>query len=140
MTSSRRDQRGTSAIEMAFVAPAFLLLIFAIVEVALWMHARNVALASAREGVSELRTVAPKGAPVDWERVVEREAVDEATHLGGLVDPTADASYDPRTHRVTVTVTGTVNDLLPGWTMTITASATGSTEDFQPDLGQPDAQ
>ena len=47
---------------MAFVAPAFLLLIFAIVEVALWMHSRNVALASAREGVSELRTVAPKGA------------------------------------------------------------------------------
>lgn len=125
---------------MAFVAPAFLLLIFAIVEVALWMHARNVAVASAREGVSQLRTVAPKGAAGDWERVVEREAVDEATHLGGLVGPKAHASYDPQTHRVTVTVTGTVNDLLPGWTMTITATATGSTEDFQPDLGQPHAE
>lgn len=124
---------------MAFVAPAFLLLIFAIVEVALWMHARNVALASAREGVSELRTVAPKGAPLDWQRVIERQAIDEARHLGALVGPTAHATYDSQTHRVTVTVTGTVNDLLPGWTMTVTATATGSTEDFQPDLGQPSA-
>jgi len=31
MLPRRRDQRGTSAIEMAFVAPSFLLLIFAIV-------------------------------------------------------------------------------------------------------------
>lgn len=124
---------------MAFVAPAFLLLIFAIVEVALWMHARNVALASAREGVAELRTVAPKGAPVDWERVIEARALDEARHLGNLVNPTAHATYDPQTHRVTVTVTGTVEDLLPGWDMRVTTTATGSTEDFQPDLGQPDA-
>lgn len=124
---------------MAFVAPAFLLLIFAIVEVALWMHSRNVALASAREGVSELRTVAPKGAPVDWERVVERQAVVEARDLGGLVNPVARATYDPLTHRVTVTVTGSVNDLFPGWDMKVDATATGSTEDFQPDLGQPSA-
>ena len=124
---------------MAFVAPAFLLLIFAIVEVALWMHSRNVALASAREGVSELRTVAPKGAPLDWQRVIEREAVDEARNLGGLLNPTAVATYDPLTHRVTVTVSGTVNDLFPGWDMDVTATATGSTEDFQPDLGPPDA-
>jgi len=103
------------------------------------MHSRNVALAAAREGVAELRTVAPKGAPVDWERVVEREAVDEARSLGGLVNPTAQATYDPDTHRVTVTVTGSVTDLFPGWTMDVTATATGSTEDFQPDLGPPDA-
>ncbi len=124
---------------MAFVAPAFLLLIFAIVEAALWMHGRNVALAAAREGVSELRTVAPKGAPAQWQRVIEAAAVDEARHLGALLGPAAHATYDPRTHRVTVTVSGTVDDLIPGWDMSITATATGSTEDFQPDLGQPDA-
>jgi Flp pilus assembly protein TadG len=139
MVARRRDQRGTSAIEMAFVAPAFLLLIFAIVEVALWMHSRNVALASAREGVSELRTVAPKGAPSDWERVIERQAVEEARHIGGLLNPKAHATYDPQTHRVTVTVTGTVNDLFPGWDMDVTATATASTEDFRPDLGEPNA-
>ncbi len=40
---------------------------------------------------------------------------------------------------MTVTVTGTVNDLFPGWDMDVSATATGSTEDFQPDLGQPNA-
>lgn len=140
MAPRAKDERGTSAIEMAFVAPAFLLLIFAIVEVALWMHARNVALAAAREGVSELRTVAPKGAPLDWQRVIEARAAEEARVLGSLQAPTAQASYDDETHRVTVTVSGTVNDLIPGWTMDVTATATGSTEDFQPDLGQPGAE
>lgn len=138
MLGRSRDARGTSAIEMAFVAPAFLLLIFAIVEVALWMHARDVALASAREGVSQLRSVAPKGAPVDWLRVVEASATEEAAHLGSLQDAAAQATYEPQTHRVTVTVTGTVNDIFPGWTMTVSATATGATEDFQPDLGTDD--
>lgn len=135
MRRRSRNERGTSAIEMAFVAPAFLLLIFAIVEVALWMHARDVALASAREGVAELRTVAPKGAAGDWERAVEQTATDEARHLGALLGASAQATYDPQTHRVTVTVSGTVNDLIPYWTMNVSATATGSTEDFQPDLG-----
>lgn len=139
MPPRRRDESGTSAIEMAFVAPSFLLLIFAIVEVSLWMHGRNVALASAREGVSELRTVAVKGAPAEWERVVEQAAVEEAEQLGALQSPTAHATYDPQTQRVTVTVTGTVDDIVPGWDMQVSATATGSTEDFQPDVGDPDA-
>ena len=47
---------------MAIVAPAFLLFIFAIIEVALWMHARDIAQAAAREGVSELRVADPGSA------------------------------------------------------------------------------
>jgi Flp pilus assembly protein TadG len=135
--SRRRDERGASAIEMAIVAPSFLLFIFAIVEVALWMHARDVALAAAREGVAELRTVNRQDSPSRWESQVEAKAEDYARRLGDVQDPEATADYDNATKRVTVKVEGGVIDLIPGWTITVSGSASGLIEDFQPDLGQP---
>ncbi len=134
---AKRDDRGASAIEMAIVAPSFLLFIFAIIEVALWMHARDVALAAAREGVAELRTVNTQDSPSRWERQVEQKAEDSARKLGDVQDPTANANYDDASKRVTVTVKGGVIDLIPGWTITVSGSASGLIEDFQPDQGQP---
>lgn len=122
---------------MAIVAPSFLLFIFAIVEVALWMHARDVALASAREGVAELRTVNKQDSPGRWESQVEAKAESYARRLGDVQDPKATADYDADTDRVTVTVKGGVIDLIPGWTITVSGSASGLIEDFQPDVGQP---
>jgi len=46
-------------------------------------------------------------------------------------------SYDPGTLRVTVQVKGGVIDLIPGWNLTVTGSASGLIEDFSPDLGEP---
>ncbi len=122
---------------MAIVAPSFLLFIFTIIEVALWMHARDVAVAAAREGVAELRTVDPEDGPSRWEAAVEQSAEQSANDLGDVQNPKAKADYDATTHRVTVTVKGGVIDLIPGWTITVSGSASGLIEDFQPDLGQP---
>ncbi len=122
---------------MAIVAPSFLLFIFTIVEVALWMHARDVAIAAAREGVSELRTVDPDDSPNDWENSVEGEAESFANRLGDVKNPEAIAEFDDDTKRVTVSVEGSVIDLIPGWDLTVTGTASGLIEDFQPDLGQP---
>jgi hypothetical protein len=121
---------------MAIVAPSFLLFIFTIIEVALWMHARDVAIAAAREGVSELRTVDPQDSPSTWEKAVEQSAEQSARDLGDVQNPEADADYDDGTRRVTVTVSGGVIDLIPGWTITVSGTASGSIEDFQPDLGE----
>lgn len=122
---------------MAIVAPSFLLFIFAIVEIALWMHARDVALAAAREGVSELRTKAEGQEASQWQGSVEATAEDYATRLGAVQQPQAQADYDEGSGQVTVTVTGSVVDLVPGWSLTVSGEASGLIEDFKPDLGPP---
>lgn len=137
MRGRRRSEAGASAIEMAIVAPSFLLFIFAIIEVALWMHARDVALSAAREGVATLRTVNPDDAPSVWQGTVEARATDYAARLGDVQDPQAESTYDAGDARVTVTVSGGVIDLVPGWDLTVSGTASGLLEDFQPDLGPP---
>ena len=42
---------GSATLEIAIVGPVLLLLIFTIVQAALWFYARNLALAAAQEGV-----------------------------------------------------------------------------------------
>lgn len=120
---------------MAFVAPAFLILIFLIIEVALWMHARNAVLAAAREGVSQLRTADPD-ASGKWQSFIEATSVKYARELGAVQSPTATADYDEGSRRVTVTVSGGIVDLIPGWDLTVSASSSGLIEVFHPDLGQ----
>jgi Flp pilus assembly protein TadG len=54
----RRLERGASALEMAFVAPGLILLIFFSIQAALFFYGRNVAIQAAREGVSQMRVAA----------------------------------------------------------------------------------
>ncbi len=47
-----RGQDGSASLEIAILAPALLLLVFAIVQGGLWFHARNLAQAAAQEGAT----------------------------------------------------------------------------------------
>jgi hypothetical protein len=132
-----RGERGASAIEMAIVAPSFLLLIFVIVEVALWMHARDVALAAAQEGVAELRTVSPGDDQSTITDDMTKAALETAHDLGIIRNPSAESSFGEPDGRVSVTVSGDVLDLIPGWTLHVSGTATGHIEDFNPDYGPP---
>ena len=134
--SGRRSERGATAIEMAIVAPAFLLFIFAIIEVALWMHARDIAQAAAREGVSELRVVDPGSQAGAFQGSVEAAAEDYARRLGDIQDPVATSTYDEASGRVTVILTGEAIDLIPGWDLSVSGSASGLIETFRPDFGE----
>lgn len=49
---AHRPERGSATLEIAILGPALLLLVFAVVQVALWAYARNLALAAAQEGAS----------------------------------------------------------------------------------------
>jgi Flp pilus assembly protein TadG len=49
------SDRGSATLEIAILGPALLLLIFAIVQTALWFYARSLALAAAQEGVDAAR-------------------------------------------------------------------------------------
>lgn len=133
------DERASSAIEMAIVAPIFILLIFAIVEAGFLWYGRNVALLSAREGASYLRVSGTLDDPSGWESYAEGTAVNYANQVGFLNDVTADASIidaDGDSARVTVEVTGQLTELVPFWEPTITRSVSAEIEQFEPDTGE----
>src|SRR5438105_319317 len=90
----RSSDRGASAIELAIVAPALLLLIFVMIQVGLWLYARNVAQQSAREGVSYLRNVIDGAAAASAMSAAEIKARNYAVAVGDgtIRDITAEAT------------------------------------------------
>src|ERR1700748_1100107 len=51
----RRDDRGSSVIELAVLAPGFLMIIMLIVQFGLWFNARHAALGAAQAGAQVAR-------------------------------------------------------------------------------------
>ncbi len=49
-------ERGSSAVELVVLAPVLMVMVFVIVQAALYMHARHVALAAAQQGARIART------------------------------------------------------------------------------------
>ena len=133
---ARRHDRGVSSLELAIVTPAVLLLIFFMIQVALWLYGRNVALQAAREGVSQLRLVQPDQDIGAAQVEAEDSVVDFAATLGdeSLLGPRAVSTYDADTGRVGVTVTGEVVSLVPGLTLTVSQHADGEIERFEADI------
>lgn len=105
---ARRDD-GSATLELAILAPVVLLLTFAVVQAALYFHARNLALAAAREGVTAARSyTAPPGAGV------QRANTFLAVHAGdSLREPRVDPGGSTAT-LVRIEVTGTALSVLPG--------------------------
>lgn len=137
LVTRRRADGGASALELAILAPALLFLIFFMIQAALWLYGRNVALQAAREGVSQLRLVQATediGAARDRARA---SAERFAGVVGGntLLDPAATTGYDENNSgQVRITVTGHTVSLMPGVTLHVTQTATGEIERFEPDL------
>jgi hypothetical protein len=134
ISGRRRLERGASALEMAFVAPGLIAIIFFGIQGALFFYGRNVAIQAAREGVSQLR-VAQTPTMYDDMRgdVVEgTQRFARAVGREALIDPVASPTYEDggadRPARVTMTVTGRVITLLPGLHLTVTQHAEGPVE------------
>ncbi len=133
----RRNDRGSSALELSIVAPALLFLIFFMVQAALWLYGRNVALQSAREGVSQLRLVQPTANIAAANQSAQDHTTRFARQVGGetLIGATATSAYNTNgSGRVRVTVEGRTVSLLPGVTLHVTQTASGEIEQFDPDL------
>lgn len=128
----KRADRGSSVIELALLAPMLLIMIWLVVQFALWFQSRSVALAAAQAGARFARDEA--GTPgLPW----QTDSVNRATQyydslgtkiLGGIH---VTAIGNPATN-VGVQVTGTVSSVIPGLTLTITESAEGPVECFRP--------
>ncbi len=123
-----------SAIELAFVSPALLVLIFLSIQAGLYYYGRVVAQQAAREGVSLLRVV-PEEFEREAEADVEEGVADYARTVGreSLTSPVAVADYDADEGIASVVVTGEVITLVPFLELSVTQRVEGTIERFEAD-------
>jgi Flp pilus assembly protein TadG len=123
-TRRAASERGSAAVQTAILFPVALLLIFGIIQGALWYHARNVALGAAQEGV---RVASAEGGGGGADRA--HEFVRDLT--GGTLIRDLDVSESATGEAVTITVTGKAPSLIPGVSgVTVRQSATAPIERF----------
>ncbi|KPH98722.1 TadE family protein [Actinobacteria bacterium OV450] len=101
--------RGEASIQMAIIFPFVILVTVAVVQAAMWVHARSIALTAAREGVAAARVYqAPEGAgAARAQEALGRIAGDSLTATA--VTTSGSSATDVR-----VTVTGSAPSLIPG--------------------------
>lgn len=121
----RRDT-GSASLELVILFPALLLLVTALIQYALWFHARSLALAAAQEGVAVARAYGstPQAGRDTALAFVRDHGADT------LTDATAIAST-PGPGHVQVAVTGRSLSVIPGAPgITVNQSADGPVERF----------
>ncbi|SEO89325.1 TadE/TadG family type IV pilus assembly protein [Actinacidiphila rubida] len=107
-TRMRRDD-GDASIQMAIVFPFVIALTIAVVQTAMWFHARDIALTAAREGVNAGRGY--QSTPGDG-AARARATLDR---IGGDSLRDSAVSTDGSTNdTVTITVSGSAISMLPG--------------------------
>lgn len=118
---------------MAFLAPAIILLIFFTIQGALFFYGRNVAIQSAREGVSQIRLAqdAATYATIHDRVILSVQRFAHNVGREALLDPKVIPQYDGDTGRVSVTVSGHVITLVPGLHLSVTEKAYGAIERFE---------
>jgi Flp pilus assembly protein TadG len=133
----RRDDRGSNVVELAILAPGFLMIIMLIVQFALWFNARQAALASAQAGAQVAREDAATNG--NWQGLAQQASSDYFDSLNTrlLGSLKADAHGNPA-NQVYVTVQGPLgysvfNFFHLKWTVTETAG--GPVECFRPAAG-----
>ncbi|SRR6266705_1554040 len=129
----RQRDRGSSAIELAILAPMLLALIWLTIQYALYYQGRQVALAAAQLGARVASQNAPRPG---WQGLAERQAEDYYQGLGTRVlGPHINAvASDTLPGQVRVTVTGQAASIMLGLNLTIHATAGGPIDCFRPDL------
>ena len=132
----RHDRdRGASAVELAIVAPALLILIFFSIQASLYYYGRVVAQGAAREGVSQLRLAQTKADADKNAAAIQTNVEDYAASVGRetLLAPVVDSGYLEAEGTVWVSVEGRVITLVPGLDLTVTQRVDGTVERFETD-------
>jgi Flp pilus assembly protein TadG len=123
-----RDDRGSSAVELAILAPALIVVSLLIVQFALWFDARHAALAAAQEGDRAAREEAFVN-PSGWQSIAIGNAMNyyQGLDTSVLSQVNAQATY-AKGNNVSVTVSGQLNGI---WPLTISETVTGPVECFR---------
>ena len=136
VSAAARGDRGASAVELAILAPALLVLTMIVIQFALWFQARQAALAAAQEGARDARvlSVNPAADP-DWQQQVTDDALHYYHGLGTkmLQDVTATPFANPQAGMAGVTISGKLDSLLNMFGgITVTVTVQGPQECFHP--------
>ena len=118
-----RGQVGSVTLELTVIFPAVLLLIFGIVQAAVWYHGRTLAMLAAQDG---LRVVQALDGSAAAGRTQATAALADNGATGFLTDPRVTATRTPTS--ATVTVTAHSVALLPGVALPVRQRATGPVE------------
>lgn len=114
-----RDESGSTSIQMVILMPALFAVMFLGMQAALWYHARTVAMAAAQQGAHAA------GAQNGSQQAGVATATSFVAQAGG--DDVLDAVQVTGSRSVTqatISVTGTSMSVVPGWTITVSQSAT----------------
>ena len=127
MTATRRHraEAGLTSTALAVVMPVLIALVLVPFQVALWWHAKQVAVAAAREAVDAAQVADAT------DTAGEAAARWFLNAAGNLEEATVTVTRTIDT--VTVEVTGRAPRLLPGLDWQVTARAVGPVERFVPE-------
>lgn len=109
-------ERGSSTIQMVVLMPALFLLMFLGVQAALMYQGRTLALAAAQEGARD--AAAENGTAAQG---ISTAQTFVSSSTAGLKSTSATGNRS--TTKATITVTTRTVSVIPGWTPTITQSA-----------------
>ena len=112
-----RDERGSASVQLVMILPVMLSLVWAAVGAAMFFYGRTTAIAAAQAGATA------GAAEHGTDAQCRAAAADMVARVGdALQQVTIICRRTPTT--VTVTITGATLSLLPGWTPTLTQTAT----------------
>jgi Flp pilus assembly protein TadG len=120
-------ERGSVAAQVVIAIPLLVLLVLLIVQFALAAYAEHIAQGAADQALDTSRTMG--GTDADGQ--TQAQAVLAQLATGPLTHPIVSVTRDATT--VTVTITGTAETLVPGFTLRVHAEASGPIETFAPD-------
>lgn len=126
-----KSDRGTSAIELAFLAPALLMATLLIVQTAVWFHARQVAQAAVEKGARETRAYQGTQAKGEAATLAAFNNLQGARVTDGAPNVSAKVGGD----NAEVTLTTSSAKVIPFWGWPISVKAGGPIEKFQPPAG-----
>jgi len=131
MTAGRRERadRGASTIEFVLTLPILLLSLLLTVQFALIAHAQNGLQAAAEEGASQARAY---NGTIEGAEARARRYVHE---LSGAMFTSTTVRVHRSGQRASVTVAGTVTQIVPGIPTDIQRTSTGPVERFVQEPG-----
>ena len=122
----RRSDAGSASAELVIATPLLLLLVFGIVQFALWEHAVHIAQAAASQGLAAARVQG--GTTTAGNQEVDQVLSQIGT--GVLNGPTVRSTVSGGL--VQITISGHAEAVLPFLHLPVSATATGPVEAFYP--------
>lgn len=124
-TRQARDERGSSSVELAVLAPMALVLVLTVLQAGLWFYTHSVCEHAAQRGIAAARTVTGNNGHAEQAaRTVTDPASGIATH------PMVTAQVSAQTVRVQVSATVTRVLPVPGLDLRTSQVASASKERF----------